>query len=114
MADVLAFTTDNFEQEVLQAEGLVMVKFYATWCSHCRRARQLIRSIAETYEGRLKVGKVDVFDDNELSTRYRIFTTPTVIFFRNGEEVARVVGSGVREGLQQRVEELLGAPGAVT
>ena len=106
MAEVLAFTDANFEEEVLKAEGLVIVVFHATWCSHSRRASTLIQSLADTYDGRAKVGKLNVFTDNESSTKYRIFTTPTVIYFRNGEEVARLVGANVRENVKEKTEEL--------
>jgi len=107
MSEILAFTTDNFENEVLKAEGLVLVDFYATWCSHSKRLDAVLREAVGLYAGRVKMGKVDVFKDNPLSQKYRILSTPTVVFFRNGEEAARMVGSGVRDHLKEKIEELL-------
>jgi len=109
MGQVAAINTANFEQEVAKAEGLVLVDFFAPWCSHSRRASPVMESLATAYEGRVKVGKLDVFADNTLSVKYRIFSTPTVIVFKNGAEVARIAGSAVREGIQPKLDALLAA-----
>ena len=107
MAEVLAFTDANFEEEVLKSDVPVLVEFFATWCTHCRRIKSLIDETAQKYEGRLKVGRVDVFAEDEVPRKYRILSTPTVIVFRNGEEAVRLVGSAVREGLKDRLEDML-------
>jgi thioredoxin 1 len=112
MADMLAFTTQNFEQEVLKADGLVLVDFYATWCTHCKRLDTVLRSFGDTYVGRVKMGKVDVYVQQPLPQQYRIHNTPTVLFFRNGQEVARLAGSGAREHVKERLDQLLAAPAA--
>lgn len=109
MADVVAFTDANFDGAVLKAEGVVLVEFYAVWCSHSRRINPLIAEIADRYAGRMTVGKLDVFEENGAPQKYRILSTPTVILFRNGEEIMRLVGSAVREGLKDRMEEILAA-----
>lgn len=109
MADVLAFTDANFEEEVLKSDVPVLVEFYATWCTHCRRIKSLIDEAAEKYEGRLKVGKLDVFTEDEAPRKYRILSTPTVVIFRNGEEAMRFVGSAVRDGLKERLDEVVPA-----
>ena len=107
MSEMLMFTNASFEDEVLKAEGLVLVDFFATWCTHSKRLRSILREVAELHEDRLKIGKLDVFTEHPLPQKYRILTTPTVLFFRNGEEVARMAGPAAREHLKDKVEELL-------
>lgn len=109
MADVLAITDGNIEEEALNSDIPAMVVFHATWCSHSRRIMGLVQDVADAYDGRLKVGKLDVFAEDEAPRKYRILSTPTVIVFRGGEEVIRLVGSSVRENLKNRLEELLSA-----
>ena len=109
MAEILAFTDANFEEEVLKDEGLVAVEFVASWCTHCRKLNPTIRTLAETYAGRLKLGKVDVFTETAVTKECRILSTPSVLFFRGGAEIARLVGSNVRDHLKERLAELVGA-----
>ena len=84
------------------------VEFWATWCNHCRKMRRTMQSLAETYAGRLKVGRMDVFSEKETTQLHRIFSTPSVVFFRDGQEISRLVGSDVRDHIKERLEELVG------
>ena len=108
MAELPAFTDASFQEEALKAEGLVVVEFWATWCNHCRKIRRTVQGLAETYADRIKMGRVDVFTEKEVTQQLRIFSTPTVLFFRDGLEVSRLVGSDVRDHLKERLEELAG------
>ena len=109
MAEILVFTAASFEEDVLKAEGLVLVEFCSSWCTHSKRLTTMLRATAEVYTDRMKFGTLDVFDEKPLPQQYRIFTTPTVLFFRGGEEIGRLVGSGAREHLKDKIEELLAA-----
>lgn len=109
MAEILALKSDTFETEALKAEGLVLVCFHATWCTHSKRLLTVIREVTDLYADRMKMTSVDVFTEHPVPQQYRIFHTPTVIFFRNGEEVLRMAGSGVREHLKDKIEEILAA-----
>lgn len=102
MAEI-TITEQNFESEVLQSDKPVLVDFWATWCGPCRMLAPVIAELAEEYEGRVKVGKVNVDDQQALAIRYRVSSIPTVIVFKNGEPVASSVG--VRPKAQ--LEELL-------
>ena len=86
------FTTDNFDQEVLQATEPVLVDFWAEWCGPCKLLAPIIDKIAKDYSGKVKVGKVDLDSSREIASRYRIEAIPTVILFRDGQVSQKLVG----------------------
>ena len=85
------FTKDSFEK-ALNDGGLMMVDFWASWCGPCRMLAPMVETIGEKYEGKALVGKVNVDEEQELAIRYGVMSIPTVIFFKNGEEIDRKVG----------------------
>ena len=91
MAEVV-LTKDNFKNEVLESDIPVLVDFWATWCGPCRMLSPIIEEIAEEYEGSVKVGKVNVDDEPDLSAQYGIESIPTVMYFRNGEVSDTAIG----------------------
>ena len=103
MAEI-TLTVDNFEQEVIQSELPVLVDFWATWCGPCRMVGPVVSEIAEEYEGKVKVGKIDVDEEGELAEKYGVQSIPTLIFFKNGEEVSRQVGFAPKAMLKQMIE----------
>ncbi len=88
----LVITKDNFEEEVLHATVPVMVDFWAPWCGPCRMLGPTIEQIAEEYEGKAKVGKVNVDEERELAEQFGIASIPTVLVFKNGEVTDTSVG----------------------
>ncbi|MGN0325771.1 MAG: thioredoxin [Lachnospiraceae bacterium] len=101
----VTITEANFETEVLHSELPVLVDFWADWCGPCRMLSPLIADIAKEYEGKIKVGKVNVDEQQELAMQYRVVSIPTLILFRDGQAVNRLVGA-VPKG---RIEEMLNA-----
>ena len=91
MAEII-LSEDNFEKEVLQSEIPVLVDFWATWCGPCRMLAPTIAKIAEEQEGKIKVGKLDVDEEPELSVKYGIASIPTLMVFKNGEVVNKSIG----------------------
>lgn len=85
------FNLETFDK-ALGEDKLVMVDFWATWCGPCRMLGPVIESLAEQYEGKATVGKVNVDEEQELAVRYGVMTIPTVIFFKDGKEIDRKVG----------------------
>ena len=85
-------TKQNFEQEVLNSPIPVMVDFWADWCGPCKMLAPILSEIAEEYDGKIKVCKVNVDDEVELSLKYRIVSIPTVLIFKDGELTNKSVG----------------------
>lgn len=89
---VHAFTDDNFEAEVINAEKPVLVDFWAAWCGPCKMIAPVIDEIAEELDGKLKVGKVDVDANQKTAGNFGVMSIPTLIILKNGAEVERIVG----------------------
>ena len=88
----LVLTSDNFKTEVLESEIPVLVDFWASWCGPCKMLGPVISELAEEYEGKVKVGKVNVDDEEELAMEYGIQSIPTVLLFKGGEVVEQSLG----------------------
>jgi len=98
---------ESFDDEVLGSNQPVLVDFYADWCQPCRVLAPTIERIARDFDGRAQVGKVNVDESPELARTYGISSIPTLIVFRGGEEVDRIVGIASREELTRALERAL-------
>jgi thioredoxin 1 len=85
-------TDESFESEVLQSDIPVLVDYWAPWCGPCRMAEPVLEKIAGEYEGRLKVCRVNVDDNREIASQYRIMSIPTIFLFKNTELVDQIMG----------------------
>lgn len=103
----ITLTKDNFEAEVIASEIPVLVDFWATWCGPCRMIAPAVEEIAEEYEGRLKVGKINVDDEPELASRYGIMSIPTILIFKNGEVANQSIGYVPKDTLEVFVDKAL-------
>ena len=99
---IIKLTKDNFEQEVLKSDRPVLVDFWATWCGPCRRQAPIIEELAE--EG-YAVGKLDVDQEMELAQKYQVMSIPTLLIFKGGQEVHRLVGLTSKEDLKKLLDE---------
>lgn len=100
MAEV-KITSGNFEQEVLKSDIPVLVDFWATWCGPCMMLSPVIEEIAKEYEGKIKVGKVNVDEESALAVKYRVASIPTLILFKNGAAEKMTVGYQSKEQLKE-------------
>ena len=103
----MIFTAQNFETEVLQSELPVLVDFFAQWCGPCKMMAPLVEKMAEKYEGKMKIGKLDVDDAMEIAQKYRVASIPTFIFFKNGEAIATFVGGMSASELEAKIQQFL-------
>ncbi len=103
----ITFNDTNFEKEVLQSKGLVLVDFFAQWCGPCKMMAPSIEKLAKVYEGKVKIGKLDVDESGETGNRYEIQSIPTLIFFKDGEVVDKLVGFQSEEALKNKIDSLL-------
>ena len=95
----ITLTKGNFEDEVLKSEIPVLVDFWASWCGPCKMLAPTVAQIAEEYSGKIKVGKVNVDEEESLSREYGIVSIPTVILFKNGKPEKTAIGLVPKETL---------------
>lgn len=103
----LEFTESNFEAEVLNSPVPVLVDFWATWCGPCKMISPIIDQVATEMVGTAKVGKVDVDKASGLATKYGVRSVPTLLFFKNGEPVATVVGATSKDNIVNKLKACL-------
>lgn len=106
MAD-LVFTDQNFESEVLKSEKPVVVDFWAPWCGPCRIVSPTIEELAKEYEGKVKVGKLNVDDNPQTAQTYGVMSIPSVLIFANGQPVKTMVGAQPKENYKKSIDEVL-------
>ena len=101
------FTTENFEEEVLQSSVPVLVDFFADWCGPCKMMAPIVEKLAEEYDGRVKVGKCNTDENLQVAQRYRISSIPTFIIFKDGKPAAPFMGAMSAKDLKDKVENAL-------
>ncbi len=97
------FTTSNFDSEVLSSDVPVLVDFTATWCGPCKMLAPIVEKLADEFEGKVKVGKLDIDESKDIARKYGIRSVPTVMVFRGGSKTAQHVGVTNREKLIQLI-----------
>lgn len=102
----LELTDVNFEQEVLKSDEPVLVDFWAPWCGPCRTVGPLIEDLAPAYDGKVKVGKVNVDENPNTASRYGIMSIPSILLFKNGEVVDTLVGVQSRETYEKAMDKV--------
>ena len=99
--NVLEFTDGNFDSEVLHSTVPVLVDFTATWCGPCKALAPIVEKVADDFAGKVKVGKLDIDANAEMTKKYGVRSVPTVLVFKGGEKVGQYVGLTSREKLVQ-------------
>jgi thioredoxin 1 len=102
-------TSTNWESEVLKAQGVVMIDFWAAWCGPCRMISPTVEELAKEYSGKVKVMKLNTDENSEIASRYKIMGIPTIMFFKDGSKVDQIVGVVPKQQLKAKLDSLLGA-----
>ncbi len=101
------FTEENFETEVIKSDIPVLVDFYADWCGPCKMMMPVVEKMAEKYDGKIKVGKVNSDDEGSLAGKYNIMSIPSFLIFKNGEVVNSATGAMSADALSKMLDEVL-------
>jgi len=104
---LIHFTDDSFENEVLKYDGVALVDFWAPWCGPCQALGPVIEEISNEYEGKAKVGKVNVDEEREVAQKYMVMSIPTVLVLKNGEVVNTLVGLRPKEDYLDAIDSAL-------
>ena len=107
MGKPIVLTDENFKAEVLESKVPVLVDFWAEWCGPCKQIAPIVEELARTYDGKLKVGKVDVDQNNQTALNYMIRSIPSLLFFKNGKVVEQIVGAIPKQQFINKVETVL-------
>ena len=105
---ILEVTDANFDSDVLKSEQPVLVDFWATWCGPCRALAPIVDELAQAYQGKVKVGKMDVDTSPVTPQRYGVRGVPTLLIFKNGQVQEQIVGWVAREKIEQALNKHLG------
>ncbi len=97
---VITLSKNNFNEEVLNSEKMVLVDFWASWCGPCRMMSPVIDEVAEEMGDSIKVGKINIDEERDLAIKYDVMSIPTFIVFKNGNEVGRSVGVQDKEEIK--------------
>lgn len=108
-ANLVQVTDQNFETEVLNATVPVLVDFWAAWCGPCKMIAPLLEELATEYNGKIKVGKLDVDANPTTSMQFGVMSIPTLIVFKDGKPAQRIVGYQPKANLKQRIDQVLSA-----
>lgn len=107
MSKAAEVTEAEFEQDVLQSDVPVLVDFWATWCGPCKQVAPIVDELAEQFDGKLKVRKVNVDDERALAIKYGIMSIPTLLLFKGGEVKDQIIGAVPKQNIQNKVEALV-------
>lgn len=107
-AATITVTEATFETEVLKSKTPVLVDFWAEWCAPCKAVTPILEELSEKYRGKITVAKVNVDQNANIAVRYGILNIPTLIFFKNGQEVDRLVGLQPKAQLDAKFQKLAG------
>ncbi len=107
MSDTVKVTALSWDEEVLKAKGLILVDFWAPWCGPCQMVAPIVEDMAKEYKSSLKVCKLNTDENPEIAGRYQIMGIPTLVFFRDGQALDKIVGFAPKNQFKTKIDALL-------
>jgi len=107
MGDLLKVTDDNFEQEIINSDIPALVDFWAEWCGPCKMVSPIVEELAKEYDGKVKVGQMNVDENRQTPAKYGIRAIPTLILFKNGNVAQTIVGAQPKSAIEEELKKLL-------
>ena len=107
MSDIVKITDSNFEEEVLQFSGPVLVDISTEWCAPCKMLDPILGELASQYNGKVKIGRVDADNSPQIAARYSVLSVPTLLFFKNSQLVDTQIGLISKQVLQSKLDAIL-------
>ena len=105
---MLEITKENFDKEVLKSDKPILIDFWAPWCMPCKIIAPAVEKLAEEMKGKISVGKSNVDESPEIATDLAVLNIPTLILFKGGQEVARIIGVNSKEAIEAKIREFTG------
>jgi thioredoxin 1 len=105
---VVEVTSSGWESEVIKAQGLVMVDFWAAWCAPCRIISPTVEELSKEYAGKMKFLKLNTDESPDIASKYNIMGIPTLMFFKDGNKIDAIVGAIPKQQLKAKIDSLLG------
>ena len=102
------FTTANFAVDVLDSDVPVLVDFYAEWCGPCKMMGPIVKEMADIYDGKMRIGKLNIDESMEIAQNYKVMSVPTFIIFKKGEPVETMIGGMPNAELEEKIKKVLG------
>jgi thioredoxin 1 len=107
MSSPIELNDGNFESEVLKSDKPVLVDFWAPWCGPCRMVGPVVEEIAKDYEGKLKVGKLNVDDNSQTAVQYGIMSIPNLLFFKEGKVIDQIIGAVPKQHFVEKIDKIV-------
>ncbi|HEY5586774.1 MAG TPA: thioredoxin [Ruminiclostridium sp.] len=104
---IVNITKDTFDEIVLKSNKPVVIDFWASWCGPCRIVAPIMEELADEFDGKVQIAKVNVDDQGELAAQFRIMSIPTVLIFKNGEVAEKIVGARAKGEFTELIEKQL-------
>jgi thioredoxin 1 len=105
MGKAIELNSSNFEETI--KEGVTVVDFWAPWCGPCRMVAPVIEELAEQYDGKVQICKVNTDEEQDIAVKFGIRSIPTIVFFKNGKQEDTIIGAAAKQAFEQKIDALL-------